>query len=133
MIWQPPRSIRTDTLFPYTTLCRSRRACRAELGVAPGQGVGRAVGAAGHGPARIAFAVAPLRPHAAVVDADPVGGPAALAAVVLADQLHRRAAARRQPGDCGRVSAPDRAHGRTRHLTRLHSTPSCRTRMPLSA
>src|SRR3546814_16233227 len=23
MIWRPPRSTRTDTLFPYTTLCRS--------------------------------------------------------------------------------------------------------------
>src|SRR3546814_2944669 len=68
----------------------ARRAGRAELGVAPGQRVGRAVGAAGHGPARIAFAVAPLRQHAAVVDEDPVGGPAALAAVELADQLHRR-------------------------------------------
>src|SRR3546814_1295600 len=25
MIRRPPRSTRTDTLFPYTTLCRSRR------------------------------------------------------------------------------------------------------------
>src|SRR3546814_13863966 len=25
MIRRPPRSIRTDTLFPYTTLCRSSR------------------------------------------------------------------------------------------------------------
>src|SRR3546814_20581283 len=23
MIWRPPRSTHTDTLFPYTTLCRS--------------------------------------------------------------------------------------------------------------
>src|SRR3546814_14573517 len=66
MIRRPPRSTRTDTLFPYTTLFRS------------------------------------LRQHAAVVDEDPVGGPAALAAVELADQLHRRAVARRQPGDGGR-------------------------------
>src|SRR3546814_2303934 len=28
MIRLPPRSTRTDTLFPYTTLFRSRRACR---------------------------------------------------------------------------------------------------------
>src|SRR3546814_3749936 len=28
MIRRPPRSTRTDTLFPYTTLFRSRRACR---------------------------------------------------------------------------------------------------------
>src|SRR3546814_14387163 len=26
MMQRPPRSTRTDTLFPYTTLCRSRRA-----------------------------------------------------------------------------------------------------------
>src|SRR3546814_1838617 len=76
MIRRPPRSTRTDTLFPYTTLFRS------------------------------------LRQHAAVVDEDPVGGPAALAAVELADQLHRRAVARRQPRDGGGIAAPDRAHGR---------------------
>src|SRR3546814_3459231 len=29
MIRRPPRSTRTDTLFPYTTLFRSRRSCRA--------------------------------------------------------------------------------------------------------
>src|SRR3546814_5654552 len=27
MIRRPPRSTRTDTLFPYTTLCRSHRQC----------------------------------------------------------------------------------------------------------
>src|SRR3546814_15246365 len=27
MIRRPPRSTRTDTLFPYTTLCRSRSRC----------------------------------------------------------------------------------------------------------
>src|SRR3546814_3096448 len=35
MIRRPPRSTRTDTLFPYTTLfrsCRSRRATSAKLG-----------------------------------------------------------------------------------------------------
>src|SRR3546814_13603088 len=30
MIRRPPRSTRTDTLFPYTTLCRSRRGRRIE-------------------------------------------------------------------------------------------------------
>src|SRR3546814_11186167 len=42
MIRRPPRSTRTDTLFPYTTLFRSRRhqphrdlPLRAEIGVAP--------------------------------------------------------------------------------------------------
>src|SRR3546814_4468594 len=28
MIRRPPRSTRTDTLFPYTTLVRSRQSCR---------------------------------------------------------------------------------------------------------
>src|SRR3546814_15115898 len=33
MIRRPPRSTRTDTLFPYTTLFRSvRRSCRADCG-----------------------------------------------------------------------------------------------------
>src|SRR3546814_19854191 len=32
MIRRPPRSTRTDTLFPYTTLFRSFRACRREGG-----------------------------------------------------------------------------------------------------
>src|SRR3546814_1716148 len=42
MIRRPPRSTRTDTLFPYTTLFRSsratgaRRALRANVGVATG-------------------------------------------------------------------------------------------------
>src|SRR3546814_13827504 len=30
MILRPPRSTRTDTLFPYTTLCRSRRTAAQE-------------------------------------------------------------------------------------------------------
>src|SRR3546814_16515383 len=32
MIWRPPRSTRTDTLFPYTTLFRSRH-LEADLGI----------------------------------------------------------------------------------------------------
>src|SRR3546814_2020863 len=36
MIRRPPRSTRTDTLFPYTTLCRSRR---AEVVERPVQGI----------------------------------------------------------------------------------------------
>src|SRR3546814_9505710 len=45
MIRRPPRSTRTDTLFPYTTLCRSLRARPAPLlrsgrgrRAAPGEG-----------------------------------------------------------------------------------------------
>src|SRR3546814_20524758 len=42
MIRQPPRSTRTDTLFPYTTLFRSARLGRFE----PDQrGIGRGIGA----------------------------------------------------------------------------------------
>src|SRR3546814_5531891 len=32
MIRRPPRSTRTDTLFPYTTLFRSRRSCCPSTG-----------------------------------------------------------------------------------------------------
>src|SRR3546814_17803176 len=35
MIRRPPRSTRTDTLFPYTTLFRSRPACRHRHEPAP--------------------------------------------------------------------------------------------------
>src|SRR3546814_2737555 len=41
MIRRPPRATRTDTLFPYTTLFRSRRPAQARglcQGQAPGQG-----------------------------------------------------------------------------------------------
>src|SRR3546814_19387326 len=45
MIRRPPRSTRTDTLFPYTTLFRSRRrrrraSCRPTPSAAKGQGEG---------------------------------------------------------------------------------------------
>src|SRR3546814_5862962 len=39
MIRRPPRSTRTDTLFPYTTLFRSKRAHHG-MGQADGPGVG---------------------------------------------------------------------------------------------
>src|SRR3546814_13991617 len=35
MIRRPPRSTRTDTLFPYTTLFRSRRIAKGEAKVRP--------------------------------------------------------------------------------------------------
>src|SRR3546814_6203139 len=35
MIRRPPRSTRTDTLFPYTTLFRSIERARARVGMAP--------------------------------------------------------------------------------------------------
>src|SRR3546814_7252086 len=61
---RPPRSTRTDTLFPYTTLFRSGRhvdvghvaGVRAALGIEPVLGVGRVVVAAGGGEGRLAEA-----------------------------------------------------------------------------
>src|SRR3546814_1443841 len=41
MIRRPPRSTRTDTLFPYTTLFRSDRAGLAVFGRATGDASGR--------------------------------------------------------------------------------------------
>src|SRR3546814_20090292 len=37
MIRRPPRSTRTDTLFPYTTLFRSALAAREQVAAAPGE------------------------------------------------------------------------------------------------
>src|SRR3546814_4894077 len=45
MIRRPPRSTRTDTLFPYTTLFRSGGRCAAVVGGRPASGGGRPVGA----------------------------------------------------------------------------------------
>src|SRR3546814_9428060 len=50
MIRRPPRSTRTDTLFPYTTLFRSVRAADEGEGTAPSVGM---VSAAAHGSASI--------------------------------------------------------------------------------
>src|SRR3546814_9835834 len=41
MIRRPPRSTRTDTLFPYTTLFRSRRRCSRARLLLPSRGRGR--------------------------------------------------------------------------------------------
>src|SRR3546814_10776538 len=38
MIRRPPRSTRTDTLFPYTTLFRSARSLRERFGADPARG-----------------------------------------------------------------------------------------------
>src|SRR3546814_4668673 len=47
MIRRPPRSTRTDTLFPYTTLFRSH-ACRRRRGGQPRRGVCRCRHHGGH-------------------------------------------------------------------------------------
>src|SRR3546814_3653310 len=68
MIRRPPRSTRTDTLFPYTTLFRSQAARHHERHLAPAECRGRAVAGAGRG-GRAGDAVElPER------DADPQGG-----------------------------------------------------------
>src|SRR3546814_2968084 len=57
MIRRPPRSTRTDTLFPYTTLFRSP----------PRVGVGRLPWAPGQGPLFSSFAWARMMPARATV------------------------------------------------------------------
>src|SRR3546814_9113298 len=54
MIWRPPRSTRTDTLFPYTTLFRSQCPLhqRDPRAARPGHGARRARHAHGDGPRR---------------------------------------------------------------------------------
>src|SRR3546814_1398207 len=60
MIRRPPRSTRTDTLFPYTTLFRSRREWPYPAGLVCAAG-----GKAGHGPGGYRHARSPDRgrPH----------------------------------------------------------------------
>src|SRR3546814_1153854 len=62
MTRRPPRSTRTDTLFPYTTLCRSDPPCREAMGrgtAAVGGGGGAATSR--HRPLRQRCALPP--PH----------------------------------------------------------------------
>src|SRR3546814_14188721 len=71
MIRRPPRSTRTDTLFPYTTLFRSRL-----MGaMANAFGIGRQALTAFSGTGRSYFLTRPLRhvvfPEAGVVSATP--------------------------------------------------------------
>ncbi len=91
---------------------RAGRTGAAGLGVALGQRIGGAIGAGGDDPARVGIGGAPGRQHLAVVDEDPVALPARLAAVDLADQLHRRRIPQRGARDGGAVTTPDRADGR---------------------
>src|SRR3546814_9625569 len=58
MIRRPPRSTRTDTLFPYTTLFRSRQAMDRD---GRGSGRPRDEGGAAHLCARLPAAVGPHR------------------------------------------------------------------------
>src|SRR3546814_6867987 len=65
MLRRPPRSTRTDTLFPYTTLFRSRSATRG--GAVAGQGQHRAL----RGDILLYdYRIGTLRKHCAGEDAD---------------------------------------------------------------
>src|SRR3546814_13645361 len=95
MIRRPPRSTRTATLFPYTTLFRSRRAIAEPA-------VDEADRSRGARPAENAFAArrgrqrhAPARAETLAVDE------AALAVDAVGDQVrHRRSAERRVGKEC---------------------------------
>src|SRR3546814_8074299 len=70
MIRRPPRSTRTDTLFPYTTLFRSREIFRApekmrfgRLAIAPGTSTFLVIGLNGSGQARMSD-----EPHVRLID-----------------------------------------------------------------
>src|SRR3546814_2454245 len=104
MIRRPPRSTRTDTLFPYTTLFRSRRAradalhfLSEDLGL-----FGREAGAAiGFGPVGdgIALFHAALEPQFLRLVLEHERAPAPADVVLVADGLaHFRGAVRFQPG-----------------------------------
>src|SRR3546814_11840004 len=71
MLRRPPRSTRTDTLFPYTTLCRSEVDNRARVLVTP----------------LFALAVVALRPERTWLWAGAVLGVLAACAVVLLERL----------------------------------------------
>src|SRR3546814_11775389 len=71
MIWRPPRSTRTDTLFPYTTLFRSnefgptpKSSCRACRSMSPN----RRCCLAGRSPAPSGGAEQPAEHHVARTD-----------------------------------------------------------------
>src|SRR3546814_11038247 len=113
MLRQPPKSTRTDTLFPYTTLFRS-----ADLFVRPV--ADREIGpplriCRGDRPVRLADRKAP--PGLVVAE----GGPCAMHAerVARLGRRRRMAGCHNPPGD--------------RTSTRLNSRHQCATRMPSSA
>src|SRR3546814_14838354 len=92
MIRRPPRSTRTDTLFPYTTLFRS--AARAD-------GAQALVGVAGVAVAVAGRAGAVLRRAGARADAAGAGGVRGAGGVVVRAQPARRARAADHPHRVG--------------------------------
>src|SRR3546814_5345143 len=126
MIRRPPRSTRTDTLFPYTTLFRSCRSTefprRPGLGSPPGRPrVPRStrVGAPGATPDRGTQVSTPT-PYP--------GGIMSTLTTAPADTDIVTTARRVLPGDI----LLD-AHGPDRKSTRLNSSHYCASRMPSTA
>src|SRR3546814_20899858 len=111
MIRRPPRSTRTDTLFPYTTLFRSVRTARREAGAE------HDVGGAGHDRthhraelARVVLEVGVLDDHdlsGRLGDAPPQRGPLAPVRALLDDPPPRLAggAVRSEESSAGKVRA----------------------------
>src|SRR3546814_1854640 len=103
MIRRPPRSTRTDTLFPYTTLFRSRNA-EAVQGIARGDPAHLLTQHLGFG----------RRQPAAAIGLGPIGdGPAA-----RAHRVHPLFLRRRELG----LVAPAPTHITDRKSTRLNSS-----------
>src|SRR3546814_4178460 len=114
MIRRPPRSTRTDTLVPYTTLCRSQgiRLDRATLGNWAG---------------RACFHLQPIADHMAtrLAAADRIFMDETTAPVL--DPGRRRT----KKGFFWAIASDDR--GQDRKSTRLNSSHYCASRMPSSA
>src|SRR3546814_8710085 len=90
MIRRPPRSTRTDTLFPYTTLFRSRRG-RGGAGVVPG-----AVGQRDRPYPAVRRAHHPSRPRLLVAVAAALPAPSSLGGGAAPGRAHGAAVARRR-------------------------------------
>src|SRR3546814_17926344 len=121
MILRPPRSTRTDTLFPYTTLFRSRR----------GATVDRPVAGLGHAKVAVGLVAAhrrcPLGLRAAVRDTGTGGGRAgSYGAGVAADagRPHPAAGLPRRPAARHFRSGPNRRRHLPSHNDRHPNTES---------
>src|SRR3546814_9230747 len=124
MIRRPPRSTRTDTLFPYTTLVRSSAAIGETYSyqLAAGDGEGQAI-----------FFGLLAAPEGMTVDSEtglltwtPPADASALTQVIV-EAFDTRGAVTLQ-----RFTI-EVANGKDRKSTRLNSSHSCASRMPSSA
>src|SRR3546814_8277839 len=108
MIRLPPRSTRTDTLFPYTTLFRSREVLQRHAGKA-GDPFSRPARAADAGAARERSPARPrLRaPGSCPAAQDAMGGDQS----IRVEPANRRSRRRCRGGDAGREAENGRTHG----------------------